>query len=392
MPMHLSGLLGMPRRIFTYPGDIGWDWLNLISTCGAFVIAAGFAVFAWDLLRPKGEDERTPRNPWKAGTLEWSHDVPVDPGWGVRSVPYITSRYPLWDQPGIVERMDAGRYYLADAPEGLRETMVTTVLDAKPVQVLRVGGPTWITHLAAVATGGAFIFPTFHMYPPAIVCAALAGAFVIYWLWTSTARVPDKPEKDVGLGLTLPTYASGPTSVGWWAMWITMLADATAFASLIFGFAYYWTANAAFPPPDAEHANPVWLGLGTALLAGSWAATLAARKINRQGRVGAARAGLAAAAVFAIAGMGAMLAAAWAAGLDPTAHVYPAIVWGILVWTAVHIGAGAVMQLYCLAGSLFGKMTSRYDADLQNVSLYWHFMVLTVLVAAATIGPVPRML
>ncbi len=239
--------MGMPRRVFTYPGGIGWDWPNLVSTCGAFVVAAGFAVFVWDLLRPKGEDERTPRNPWGGGTLEWSHDVPEDPGWGTRSIPYITSRYPLWQQPKLVERIDAGRFYLPDAEEGLRETLVTTVLDAKPIQCLRVAGPTWITHLAALATGGAFIFPTFHIYPPAIVCAALAVAIVIWWLWTSTARVPEKPEKDVGLGLTLPIYASGPASVGWWAMWITMLADATAFASLIFGFAYLL---------DVEHRLP----------------------------------------------------------------------------------------------------------------------------------------
>jgi cytochrome c oxidase subunit I len=391
-PMHLTGLLGMPRRVFTYPGDIGWDWPNLISTAGAFVIAAGFAVFAWDLLRPKGDDERTPRNPWGAGTLEWAHDVPEDPGWGVRSIPYVTSRYPLWDQPKIVERMDAGRYYLSDAPEGLRETLVTTVLDAKPVQCLRVGGPTWITHLAAAATGGAFIFPTFHMYTPSIVCTALAIVFVIWWLWTGTARVPEKPEKDVGLGLTLPTYASGPVSVGWWAMWITMLADATAYASLIFGFAYYWTSSTAFPPSGAEHTNPLWLGLGAGLLVASWAVTLWARKINRQGRVGAARWGLVAAPLLAVAGTAAMLASAWASDLDPTSNVYPAIVWAILIWVAVHIGAGVIMQLYCLAGSLAGRMTPRYDSDLQNVSLYWHFMVLTVLVAAATVGPVPRML
>jgi cytochrome c oxidase subunit 1/cytochrome c oxidase subunit I+III len=171
-----------------------------------------------------------------------------------------------------------------------------------------------------------------------------------------------------------------------------MLADATAYASLIFGFAFYWTSSPAFPPSGAEHADLLWLGLATGLLAASWAATLGARKVNRQGRVGAARWGLVAASVLAVAGTGAMLASAWAADLDPTAHVYPAIVWAILIWVAVHVGAGVIMQLYCLAGSLGGKLTPRYDADLQNVSLYWHFMVLTVLVAAATVGPVPRML
>ena len=57
----------------------GWGWLNMISTLGAFVIAAGFAVFVWDLLRPKGGQGQVPRNPWDAGTLEWATPSPPPP-------------------------------------------------------------------------------------------------------------------------------------------------------------------------------------------------------------------------------------------------------------------------------------------------------------------------
>lgn len=67
--------------------------------------------------------------------------------------------------------------------------------------------------------------------------------------------------KDAGLGLTLPTYASGPESVGWWAMWITMLGDARAFASVVFGFFFDWTATADFPPANATHADGTWVAL-----------------------------------------------------------------------------------------------------------------------------------
>ena len=95
LPMHLTGLLGMPRRVFTYPSDLGWNTLNLVSSIGAFIIAAGFLVFACDLLRPGKIRLRDP-NPWKAGTLEWSATL-SDEDWGVRSIPFITSRYPLWD-------------------------------------------------------------------------------------------------------------------------------------------------------------------------------------------------------------------------------------------------------------------------------------------------------
>ncbi len=389
LPMHLTGLKGMPRRVYTYPGSAGWDWLNMISTVGAFVIAAGFAVFLYDLLRSKRYQGRIRRNPWEAGTLEWAHDVPAE-AWGSRSVPYVTSRYPLWDQKDIVARMDAGRYYLANSPDGARETMITSVIDAKPLLVQRVTGPAWITLLAAIFAAGAFIFPTFHIYEPAIVSGALSVVCILYWLWTTTAQVPAASHRDVGLGLSLPTYASGPTAVGWWAVWITMLADATAFASLIFGFFFYWTARPDFPPDGAMHALPVWVGGAVLGLVASWVLTVTAREVNRRGHVAAARAALGAGALATAAGMGAVF---WAVlPLEPTVHVYPALMWALMVWLVAHSGVGLIMQLYCLAGSLFGKMTPQHDTDLWNVTLFWHFLVLQAVVTGFVLGPAPRML
>ncbi|MBF9034315.1 cytochrome c oxidase subunit I [Rhodobacterales bacterium HKCCE2091] len=389
LPMHLAGLWGMPRRIFVYPTGYGWDLPNLISSCGAFVIAAGFAVFVFDVFRPKRNQPQIPRNPWDGGTLEWSHDVPEE-NWGVRSIPYVTTRYPLWQQPKLVERMDAGRFYLPDAEEQTRETLVTSVIDARPTHITRVTGPAWITIVAAIFTGGAFILPTFHWYAPAIASGVLAIAAIIYWLWTATARPPARPAKHAGLGLTLPTYASGPDSVGWWAVWITMLGDATAFASLVFGFFFYWTVQPDFPPDGALHANAGLLALAVAGLGAGWAATLGARKLNRAARRGAAMAALAAGIAVSAIGIAAMLGAVWA--LEPATHVYPAILWALAVWFVAHSGVGIIMQGYCLAGILFRKVTPDYDADLWNVSLYWHFLILTVVVTGAVMGLAPGVL
>ncbi|MGR3322170.1 MAG: cytochrome c oxidase subunit I [Pseudooceanicola sp.] len=389
LPMHLIGLWGMPRRVYTYPTDLGWDGLNMISTIGAFIVAAGFAVFVWDLVRPKHRQPQIPRNPWDAGTLEWSHDVPEE-AWGVRSIPHVTTRYPLWDQPEMLARIDSGRYYLPDAEEGRRETLVTSVIDAAPVHVQRVTGPTWITHLAAGFTGGAFIFPTFHWYPPAIICGALAICCIIWWLWTATARPPDADAKDVGLGLKLPTYASGPSSAGWWAMWITMLGDATAFSSLVFGFFFYWTASPDFPPAGASHAVSGLVGLAALAFAANWGMTMGARWLNRHGRVVAARGLLVLAPLAAAGGASALVGSVWA--LEPETHVYPAVLWALVVWIGAHTGAGVIMQLYCLAGSVFGKLTPRYDADIWNVSLFWHFVTLSALVTCAVMGLAPEAL
>src|SRR3546814_15030278 len=80
---------------------MGWDGLNLVSSIGAYVFAAGVLVVVWDVLRPKRDRDRTPRNPWNAGTLEWLVEMPGRT-WGIRSIPFIASRYPMWDQPDLM--------------------------------------------------------------------------------------------------------------------------------------------------------------------------------------------------------------------------------------------------------------------------------------------------
>src|SRR3546814_16931621 len=76
--------------------------------------------------------------------------------WGIRSIPFIASRYPLWDQPDLMRQVDEGRWYLPDAEDGLRETLTTSTLEGEPQQCLRVPGSSFVPMLAAVATGGGF--------------------------------------------------------------------------------------------------------------------------------------------------------------------------------------------------------------------------------------------
>jgi len=213
VPMHLTGLLGMPRRVYTYPAELGVGWLNLLSTVGAFVLGLGILVFVIDVLRPKKNQPLSERNPWDAGTLEWTARMP-DEAWGIRSIPEIDSRYPLWEQENFQRDVDEGRFYLADAEEGLRETIVSSTVDGKPRQCLRVPGPSWLPLLAAVFTGGVFILGTYHLWWPALASGLAAAAVVIRWLWTGTAQIPEKESKSIGLGVTLPTYRSGAESVG----------------------------------------------------------------------------------------------------------------------------------------------------------------------------------
>jgi cytochrome c oxidase subunit I+III len=388
MPMHLTGLLGMPRRVFTYRAGQGFDVLNMVSTVGAFILAAGVVAIVIDAVVSLRKCEHSPRNPWKAGTLEWLSEMPGKP-WGVRSIPVVRSRYPLWDQPGLMREVDQGRYYLADASEGRRETMITSTIDAVPQQCLRVPGPTFLSMAAAVFTGGAFILPVFKLYPAAAVSGVLAILTILAWTWTGTAMQPEKEDKDVGLGLTLPLYASGPKSVGWWAMFITMIGDMTAFASIVFGYFFFWTIHEDFPPEDAAGPGLAMPVAALVLLLAAWLLTWLACGLNRRdARVGFYVA-MAAATLCALAGAAALLAGPWLTGMDPVAHVHAATVWLLVGWTVVHVAGGVIMQLYCVARRAAGRMTARHDIDIQNITLYWHFLAITALVTVAVIAGFP---
>ncbi len=382
VPMHITGMLGMPRRIFTYPPNFGFDTLNAMSTVGAFIMAAGIAVFIYDIIRSKKTQPYSARNPWNAGTLEWLAEMP-DQRWGVRSIPEIDGRYPLWQQPNFTRDVDEGRFFLPDAEEGHRETLLTSMVDAKPVQVLRVPGPTFITLVSAVFVGGTFIFSTFHLWWLTAGCAVAAFVAIIAWLWTGTAVIPEKSHKDVGLGVTLPLYTSGAQSVGYWGMLITMLGDMVAYISLVFGYFFYWTVQPVFPPADAVH--PDFALSLTAFVLGvvAWAATWGARELNRKQWTRSFYVAIAGAAFAA-------LGSAWAffvaiEDLEPTTHVYPAMACLLFGWTALHLILGVVMHVYCCARRLAGKMTPTHDADIANVTLYWHFAMLTALITSAVV-------
>lgn len=390
-PMHISGLLGMPRRVFTYPEELGVSGLNLTSSLGSLILASGLLIIVYDVLRVRKGAPYSPKNPWAAGTLEWLQEIP-DKLWGVRTIPLISSRYPLWQQENFVEDVEKGNFYLPDASEELRETLITSTLDAKPIQCLRVPGPTFITHIAAFFSAGFFIFATFHWWIPTILSGLFAIMAIVYWLWTGTAWIPEKKEKDVGLGEKLPLYKSGPEAVGWWAMFITMAADQTAFISLMFGYFFYWTVGANYDVNLYGTLDKKILTLTLIMGSLSWMGTLLSRKWNKSQDSKRLFLSLAGSAFIGALTGGLLLYLPSRAGLDPTTHVYPAMVWVICGWSALHFILGAFMNLYCLARKIAGKMTATYDADIQNVSLYWHFNLLTLWIALPVLAFFPLLI
>src|SRR5580700_5081012 len=94
--MHIPGILGMPRRIYTYEPGRGWDFWNLIVTIGVVFQAAGVLVFAFNLVWSYWKGKDAGRDPWDAWTLEWSASSPP-PVYNYATIPTVRSRRPLWD-------------------------------------------------------------------------------------------------------------------------------------------------------------------------------------------------------------------------------------------------------------------------------------------------------
>jgi len=95
-PMHFSGLLGMPRRIWTYDGGQGWDTFNFLSTMGAYLLVPATLILVYNIWKSARSGKIAGNDPWGAGTLEWSIPSPPPP-YNFATIPRVTSRYPLWD-------------------------------------------------------------------------------------------------------------------------------------------------------------------------------------------------------------------------------------------------------------------------------------------------------
>jgi cytochrome c oxidase subunit I+III len=391
-PMHVTGLAGMPRRVYTYPAAAGWDTLNLVSTVGAFMIAAGVLLFLIDVARNfRFTFDDNAGNVWNAGTLEW---LPTGT-YQTRSIPIVKSREPLWDQPNLAEDVKAGRYYLPGAPTGGRETIVTSPIDARPQYVVQMPGTSWSSFFAAVFTAAFFLGLTVKLYASALACGGLAVLSVVWWLWDSDPG-PSQEPVHIGSGIRLPVYAAGPTSHSWWAMTVLLLVGGTLFACLIFAYLFLWTVNpGAWPPEGVEPRSIAWTAGASALyLAGSGAVWLSRRILLRRGREGpwwSMRLALLAAVPPMLAALGVDFFGHWQTGLRPDAHSYGAVVYAIVGLQGVYVATLLPMALFTLARSLFGLLDGVRCVTFDNTMLFWHYATGQALAGLALVQLFPAL-
>ncbi len=173
-PMHLLGLEGMPRRVYTYAADRGWGDMNLLATMGAFMLAAGVLLLVANLWRSYGQGPRAGANPWGAGTLEWGSTCPP-PAANFDAPPVVHGAYPLWmapQEPSQVAGLAVDR----------REQLVTTVLDATPDHRATFPEPTPWPFLSALAVTLCFVWSIFTPWG-AVYGLVPAAIGLTLWFW-----------------------------------------------------------------------------------------------------------------------------------------------------------------------------------------------------------------
>jgi cytochrome c oxidase subunit I+III len=372
-PMHISGLMGMPRRVYTYPDGMGLELWNILSTAGAVIAACGLLLVLLDLainfrLKPSGGEGDN--NPWNGGTLEW---LPNDV-YATRSIPRVHGREPLWDNPKLGEEVQQGRHFLPGTVTGLRETIVTSPVEARPQYVQIIPGPGWGHVIAAIGTAGFFLSLTVQLYTIAIAFGAAAVAAVLWWLWTGTDPGPVRGPADIGGGLRLPVYLSGPESTAWWAMIVLLLVDGSVLACLVFTHGFLWLVNgdAAWPPPETPLPHLVFPLLSAAGFVASAALLWLGDRMLRHGRRWAMAGAVLGALPLFLLGLGADAYAWWIAeGIRPSSNSFAASVYANLFWQAVHAAVVLIMTLYLLARTLAGLVDPLRRITFDCVRLFW---------------------
>lgn len=181
-PMHNIGLLGMPRRIYTYPASAGFDGLNELITFGAFLFGVGILISIINFFYSQRTGVQAGRNPWNADTLEWSTTSPPQV-FGSEHIPLVVSRHPLWDDFNEEQDSDDDRVL-----DWGRLTPTTTALDAVPVGIATIPDDSLAPLLMSLALFALFLAIIYQLLWWAL--AAIAGTFLsgCYWMWPRIER------------------------------------------------------------------------------------------------------------------------------------------------------------------------------------------------------------
>ncbi|RIK57505.1 MAG: cytochrome c oxidase subunit I [Chloroflexi bacterium] len=372
-PMHIVGLLGMPRRVYTYQPGFGWDIYNQLSTLGATILLIGVGLFLVNLFASLRGGAKAGDDPWNADSLEWATTSPA-PNYGFAALPLVRSRHPLWEQKqvhGGNERDERLVAALSRWPLTWRAALVTSTVDARPQEIFRVAGPSiWpvITALGLITVFAAEIF-TLRMIALTGILVMIFG--LIGWHWPDKVTVSqseaDAFEREHGIVVR----TGGSYAVGRWSIALLLLIIGIALASFIFSYIYIRLVNPTWPTDNIPLPEPIGPGLITlALLLSVGAALWARRAIQAENQVGL-RLGLGVAFLLGAAGLAGLILHFAGLPFDWATNAYGSIFFVMGGYAFAVLASALLMSLFTQFWAWRGRYTAQTHLAVNNTVWYW---------------------
>jgi cytochrome c oxidase subunit I+III len=385
--MHLTGLLGMPRRIYTYSGDEGWNWLNLLSSVGSFVMTIGFALVVIDIIVQVRFGRRVRRNPWESTTLEWAMPTPPAP-YAFASIPHMDAETEKIPPGRLASSLARGEGYLGFTRNGWQETLGVHMTSGEPEQLIVLPNATYLPLVTALVTGAAVLAMLFKFY-----LASVAFAFVTFGLFIYAGQnaglARDYGALPVGRGVSVPPHTEVASSPSWLSLICALIANGTLFTSLVFGTFYLWIAApnwpaAVTPQPSRLLAliTVVGLAVAAATTRGSLRAAAASRKPHGT---------IALTVIALIVALVADVMLINGVTPNPREHALGATAAALLTYVAIHAGAGLLFLISNMLRLGAGFISARRLTDLRLTRLWVDYTLATGIIALGLVLALPSL-
>ncbi len=389
-PMHIVGLLGMPRRVYTYQEQIGWDIYNQISTVGSFILAIGVLLFVINVFYSRQRGEKVDSNPWQADSLEWATSIPA-PNYGFSELPIVRSRHPLWDQKDVrdgeapLKRMLQA---LSGWPLTWRAALTTSALEARPTEIFRVSGPSiWpvVTAVGLIVIFAAEIF-TFRILVFSGVIGVIVG--LVGWHWPDHIETTER-ELEFEREHNILVYPNGSPTISRWSMGIIVLLVATCTAIFVFSYFYISLQHTVWPLAGIERPGLLLPAIGTAAVLATAAAMYWANRRITKGDVVGMRIGLALALILGAVAVGTLIYDLRQVNFDHTINAYGSLYWTLTIFLIALLLGGMAQILFTQIWSWFGRYSAREHVAVDIGGFYWYAMILFWLALAGTVYLAP---